>query len=74
MTRCACLLTFSWELIALTHGWLAQAKLTWVPGSVPSTHPKTVTHQGTSRARRSVTRDQRVTTKANRHHKLVDEL
>ena len=35
-----------------THGGMAQAQLTWVPGSVPRwfTRPKTVTHPGSNRA------------------------
>jgi len=36
---------------------MAQAELTWVPGSVPRwvSRPKSVTHPGTNRARRRVT-------------------
>jgi len=36
---------------------MAQAELTWVPGSVRTwfTHPKTVTYPGTNRARRRAT-------------------
>ena len=49
--RCAYLL-----LIPLTHGGMAQAKQTWVPGSVPRwfTHVKTVNHPRTNRAWRRV--------------------
>ena len=50
-----------------THGGMAQAESTWVPGSVPGwfTRPKMITHPGTNRARRRVTtlmKSQRVTT------------
>ena len=44
-------------LISPTHRRMARAELTWVPGVAPRwfTHPKTVTHPGTNRARRRVT-------------------
>jgi len=48
---------FRWVLTAPTQGRMAQAELTWVPGSALRwfTRPKTVTHPGTNRAQRRVT-------------------
>jgi len=44
--------SFRWVLVVPTHGGIAQAEMTWVPGSVPRwfTCPKTVIHPGTRQA------------------------
>jgi len=48
---------FAGYSIVPTHGGIAHAELTLVPGAEPKwfTRPKTVTHPGTNRARRKVT-------------------
>jgi len=49
--------SFRWVLIAPTHGGMAQAEKSLVPGSAPRrfTRPTTVTHPGTNRAWGGVT-------------------